>query len=438
MKQELLRLGEWFTDSALAAAAAVAEKKSYRKFTNDLIPMASMSRKEYLKVPGNFFIKGGPYDLWPVWAHTELAPDSPYLIDVIDGQFKLLLDGVAIAEVGYRPRWKYLSKSFPDGTAYGDIISNGQSITPFRLCQFWGVGEECKFCDINETNRQVRGLMADTLTTAVTTVEQVAEVADEIAKEVAERDGYPTPICFMISSGTITTRLHGLREDEFYLPYVEAVKWGGPRRYVRLATGAKDRATCREYNYRGVDLPHFNLEVWDKRLFEWICPGKAENVGWDQWVKRLVDAVDVFGEGNVISTFVCGIELAQPYGFKTVAEAVKSTTEGINFLRSRGVHPRFTPWAREPGSYLMKNYAQPAIPPEFYLELVTNYYEAHLRCGPLPPRVSAIPEQKVMGGNPYSIFEDYVQVMEQKDYENRALRALEKVGVIWSNGSKNT
>ncbi|MBI4329956.1 MAG: radical SAM protein [Chloroflexi bacterium] len=436
VKQDLLRLGEGFSDSALDVASA-AEKKSYRKFSMDLVPMSSMKRQEYLKAPENFFIKGGIYKLRPVAVQTKLAADSPYLVDVIDGRLKLLLDGVAIADVGYRTPLKYYTKSFPDGTSYGDIVGGGYSIAPFRLCQFWGIQEECKFCDINENARQVKKFKADTLSAPVMTVEQVATVANEIAKEVSERDGYPAPIRFAISSGTITSRLHGIEEDEFYLRYVEAIKWAGPRRYVTLATNAKDKETLKGHRSRGVDHCHPNLEVWDKRLFEWICPGKAKRVGWEQWVRRLVEAVDVFGEGNVASTFVCGMEMAQPYGFNTVDEAVKSTTEGIKFLMSHGVHPRFTPWVREPGSYLQKKYDQPAIPPEFYLQLLRNYYENHKRYGlSVPHRISCYLDQRVMGTG-FSFFDDYLIITEQKDYRRLALQALEKGGAIWSCSSKD-
>ncbi|MBI4331470.1 MAG: hypothetical protein HY673_09340 [Chloroflexi bacterium] len=432
IKQDLLRLGVWYSDQALATAQAVAEKKSYLKFSQDQVPMSAMPGREYMKAPGNYFIKGGPYKLCPVRVYTTLAPNSPYRIDVIDGHLKLLLEGVPIADVGFRPAMKYGNKTFPDGTLYRDIISGGSTIVPFSYCQFWGAKEECKFCDINENARQVRQFKADTLRGPVKSVEQVVEVANEIAREVHERDGFISPITFSISSGTITNQLNGLTEDEFYLRYVEALKAGGPRRYVRLAVSAKDRADCKEYHNRGVDIPHFNLEVWDKRIFEWICPGKAQRVGWDQWVKRLVDAVDIFGDGSVVSTMVCGIEMAQPYGFKTVAEAVKSATEGVGFLVSHGVHPRFTPWMREPGSYLVKNYTQPSVPADFYLQLTLNCYENLKRYRlQIPPRAVMYGEQQVMGGNPFNIHEDFVPIMEQKDYENRALKGLEAAGIVW-------
>ncbi|MBI4330993.1 MAG: hypothetical protein HY673_06915 [Chloroflexi bacterium] len=431
IKQDVLSLGQQFSDRALAAAAG-ADKKVYELFSSDLVPMSAMSRQEYSKVPRYFYIKGGPYNLRPVGLRTGIATDSPYLIDVIDGRLKLLLDGAAIADVGYPSPLKYCSKSFPDGSSYQDIIANGSHVTVFHSCQFWGVREECKFCDINENARQVKKFKPSTLAAPVKTVEQVAIVANEIAKEVLETEGYPAPICFGVTGGAITTQVHGLGEDEFYLRYVEAIKEGGPRRYVRLAMGAKDKTALKEYHRRGVDLYTCNLEVWDKRLFQWICPGKSQRVGWEEWVKRLVDAVDVFGERHVLPTFVCGIEMARPYGFKTIDEAVRSTTEGIRFLMSNGVMPRFNQWIREPGAYLQKKYNQPPVPPEFYLHLMRNYYENWKRYDlPLPSLMYASPEERVIGSG-RGFDDDYLLIMEQKDYESRALRSLEKVGTIWN------
>ena len=122
----------------------------------------------------------------------------------------------------------------------------------------------------------------------------------------------------------------------------------------------------------GVDIHHANMEVWDKRMFEIICPGKARQVGWDEWVKRLIDSVDVFGVCNVNPNFVVGVEMAQPWGFKDVDEAVASTTKGFDFLMSNGVVPRVTPWLIEPLSNLG---GHPQLPLDYFLKIIWNWYE---------------------------------------------------------------
>jgi hypothetical protein len=62
----------------------------------------------------------------------------------------------------------------------------------------------------------------------------------------------------------------------------------------------------------------------------------------------MVDALDIFGETNVRLNFVSCVEMAKPYGFATVKETVKSTTEGFDFIMRHGIFPRPNQWRREP------------------------------------------------------------------------------------------
>ena len=45
------------------------------------------------------------------------------------------------------------------------------------------------------------------------------------------------------------------------------------------------------------------------------CPGKQKAVGYREWKRRLIAAVDIFGKGYVNTGIVGGVELAKPYGF---------------------------------------------------------------------------------------------------------------------------
>jgi hypothetical protein len=82
---------------------------------------------------------------------------------------------------------------------------------------------------------------------------------------------------------------------------------------------------------QGMDGHHANMEVWDQRLFEWINPGKARRIGHAEWIKRMLDSVNILGEGDVRPNFVGGIEMAKPYGFATIDEVPE-----IDERRSRG------------------------------------------------------------------------------------------------------
>ena len=98
LKMDLLRVGHWFTDAALELASD-ALVKSYRLFSYDLMSMKDMKRKEHRRTPEWFTIRNGHLDLRPVIVQTTLNPDSPYVIDIVDGQARLLLDGRELCDI---------------------------------------------------------------------------------------------------------------------------------------------------------------------------------------------------------------------------------------------------------------------------------------------------------------------------------------------------
>src|ERR1700741_742470 len=106
LKHDLLRVGHWFTDAALELASQ-ALVKSYRLFSYDLMAMKDMKRKEHRKIPEWFTIRRGLYGLRPVSIQTTLDSNSPYVIDVVDGQPKLLLNGNEICDVSFPKPMKY-------------------------------------------------------------------------------------------------------------------------------------------------------------------------------------------------------------------------------------------------------------------------------------------------------------------------------------------
>jgi len=134
----------------------------------------------------------------------------------------------------------------------------------------------------------------------------------------------------------------------------------------------KSKEVTKRFWEMGMDAQNPDLEVWDRKLFDILCPGKARMIGWDEWVRLTCEEVDILGEGAVNPNFVCGVEMCRPYGFKTLDEAVKSTSEGLEYFMAHGVVPRFVNWTREWGAGL-KN--QPPVPLEFFVRIVRAHYE---------------------------------------------------------------
>ena len=187
----------------------------------------------------------------------------------------------------------------------------------------------------------------------------------------------------LISGGSILRRLASLDEDDFYIQYIEAARDAiGYRWPILLQTGPKDKKSIKRLQAAGMTCHHPNLEIWDKNIFEKICPGKAQRVGWDEWVRLMLEEVDVLGEGNVGPNFVTGVELAKPYGFKDIASAVKSTLEGFDFLMTHGVIPRPSQWCISPGSNLAGHEPPPL---DYYPQVDLGWYELWKKHGlPFP------------------------------------------------------
>jgi len=413
LKQHLLSLGHWFSDAALQAAAG-ALVKSYRLFSYDLVPMSELKRGEHRRVPEHFVTLNGPYGMRPVAIQTSLSPYSPYLIDVVDGRLAMTREGRVLAEVRFPKTPDYYAKSLPDGTPYHEIVAFCAFITIFRNCQYWGAREECKFCDINENARQMKLSRDFTLAAPVKSVEDVVRVCDEVASD-ARRLGVSAP-GFVLSGGSITKTLHGKSEVDFYEEYIRAIKGSSAKPRITFEVNARPREEVARYKAAGADNIHFNMEVWDKQLFAWINPGKAERVGWDNWVRWMCDAVEVFGPGNVQPSFVSGVEMARPHGFKTVDEAVKSTTGCFEYLMSRAIMPRPQQWRREPSTALCKEAEQPPVPLDYYVLLTRNWYECYQKYRSQLPqfgkRKAGLLAERNLLGPVHGAYGDYVMLSE--------------------------
>jgi len=361
IKEDLLRMGVGFSDAAVEAAknSPVVRGTLFTELRE------KADRLKGIKVPDEIHLISGPYGLKRTVVANRINSTSPYLVDVVDSRLMLTEDGREIAAVEYPPLPRYYGKKFEDGTLYEEVIplrcNNLLAFNNlFRICQLWGEKEECKFCDINwnAREREKHGIKW-TRDKAFKSVEQVAEVAEEIFI----RDGYlpgPRPHAIFLTGGTILGTLAEKTEDEFYLSYIDAIRERiGYRTPILLQSGAKDKETCKIYRDAGLTVHGANIEVWDKDLFKILCPGKEKYIGRDEWIKRVVESVDVFGEGNVCPNFVMGVELCKPYGFKDINCALKSMEEGLEFLMSHGVCARFDTWNVSPYTALAENEPPP-------------------------------------------------------------------------------
>ncbi len=396
LKEDLLRLGMHFSEDALEAAKG-CRPKSYFLFSWDRMSRDEMEKDESYRIPDDIFFYDGPYDMRLTNIRTEIAKNTPYLVDIKDGKPVLWEGNHIIAEVRYPERPHYYSYTFDDGVSYGQVIpllfGRQAFITIYRICQF-SPQEQCRFCDMNASLTDLiarskgagKRLDIEHVTyDVIKDPERVATVAEAMYQDmfINNRESLENRmVSIIMTSGIIKKTLKGLKPVDFYLQYVTAIrrKIGNRIPIVLIVEALPEDDLWRLYE-AGVTIYNPNIEVWDARLWEILCPGKAKYFGRDKWIEQMLKAVDIFGVGNVSPNFVAGVEMAQPWGFKDVDEAVNSTREGFEFFMSRGVIPHPDTWCIEPGSAFE---GHPPIPLDYYIKMNKAWYETWLKYS-LPP-----------------------------------------------------
>ena len=381
VKEDLLRRGIAWTPEALEIAAQF-KRKAYFIFSFDMVPLADMAQQEFSKAPEEIRLTGGPYDFSPTIISVRLNPSSPYCVKSSEEELVLMLGDRLVAGVELQKSPEYYSRTLSSGKPITDIVPTIEwgyllYLTAFRLCQYHGDQEECQFCDINKNYRQQK--KSGRPYTPVKSVEEILEALEIIAETDSDSKAYT------VTGGSITGKLEGMSEIDFYIRYPEAIEKRWPGRWIsKVVIQALPKDEVRRLYDVGVQVYHPNFEMWDKRLFELYCPGKARYIGRDEWIRRILDAATVFGPDRVIPNFVAGVEMASPQGFTSIDDAIASTAEGLDFFMSHGISPRFTTWCPEPMSVLGKN--QEGAPLEYHIRLLQVYRDTRLRYK-LPPMI---------------------------------------------------
>ncbi|MEV6302581.1 radical SAM protein [Actinoplanes sp. NPDC051861] len=374
IKEDLLRGGLAFDESALTDNENGSVKpKSYFIFSFDHRTLPELGEAALRRPPEEIVLTGGPYELRRTVVSVRTNPDSPYRVKPdADGRLMLFLDDRPIAEVGLPPMPDYYRHTLANGKQVMEVAPTIQwgylvYLTVFRVCQYFGAKEECQYCDINHNWRQHKA--AGRPYTGVKPVDEVLEALAIIDKHDTAR----TSTAYTLTGGSVTSHVGGKAEADFYGQYAQAIEEAFPGRWIgKVVAQALPRADVQRFKDYGIQIYHPNYEVWDKRLFELHCPGKERYVGREEWHRRILDSAEIFGARNVIPNFVAGIEMAEPFGFRTVDEAIDSTAEGLHYFMSRGITPRFTTWCPEPTTPLGRTNPDGA-PLEYHIRLLQTY-----------------------------------------------------------------
>jgi hypothetical protein len=386
LKEDLLKTGMAFDDSALTDnLEGEVKPKSYFIFSFDQKPLKELGEAARRRPPEELALTGGPYGLRRTIVSVRVNPDSPYRVSrTEDGELRLSLEGRDLADVGLPPMPEYYRHGLANGKTVMETAPTIQwgyliYLTVLRLCQYFGAKEECGFCDINHNWRQHKQEGRP-----YTGVKQVEDVLEALA--IIDRyDTANVSKAYTLTGGSVTSTVDGLHEADFYGRYAQAIEERFPNRWIgKVVAQALPKAEVQRFKDYGIKIYHPNYEVWDERLFSIISPGKERYVGRSEWHRRIFDAAEVFGSRYVIPNFVAGVEMARPFGFERVEDAIASTAEGLDHFMSRGITPRFTTWCPEPTTPLGRDNPEGA-PLEYHIRLLETYRERLAHHGLRPP-----------------------------------------------------
>lgn len=299
---------------------------------------------------------------------------NPYLVDVVDGKTVLVDGGEVLEEVEYWPKPAYYDKKTSTGIPMSFIVSaRPQRLNVFQsgFCYFWSNNKGCRYCDIVTHFKQQR---AELGIPAKLDPRDVSETIREALKE----PGRFTGIC--LTSGSNTNGQEPFdQEVDFYIEILQAIGENfASKKFPSqlIATSFTEKQLVRLYEKTGLTSYTSDLEILNEKLFNWICPGKAEWIGYQEWKNRLIRAVDIFGRGNVSTGIVGGVELAKPQGFANEDEALKSTLEEAEYLASHGVNSVYIVWVPKPGSYF-HDQSNPSL--DYYVRLAKGLHELRIK-----------------------------------------------------------
>jgi hypothetical protein len=193
------------------------------------------------------------------------------------------------------------------GTVHGSFVV----ITPSPRCDFFNRNVECRYC---AGNFDIEGGESNEITYSV---DEVLETVEAILKEGASEIIY-------LSIGFSEQDDGGI---EILSSYIKAIKKHFNCLVAVEALPPKKNRWIDQTYAVGADSVLYNLEIFDRELFEVICPGRAQLIGRKRYIEALRYAATIFPNGTVASHLIVGLE---PPG---------STIMGIDFLTGMGVVP---------------------------------------------------------------------------------------------------
>jgi len=268
-----------------------------------------------------------PHKTWVTVPYAEdFVNDSPYELIEKEGNF-FISNGNESLKVSVVSTPKFYRLKTTSGVQLSKIglVHGGYvAITPATQCDFFNKDIECRYCAGNLDIKKGKA--------SVYTVEDVLETVEAAYKEGKAEIVY-------LSIGFSETPDGGV---EFLKPYIKAIKKHFNTLIAVEALPPQQNKWIDETYAIGADSVLYNLEIFDPKLFEDICPGRAALIGRKRYLDALQYAATIFPNGTVASHLIVGLE------------PIESTVAGIDFFTSIGVVPILPLYKPSAGAKLLQ------------------------------------------------------------------------------------
>lgn len=365
LKIDVQRRGIHYTENALNAV-----DESLHQLRS---PYIFGSRDEKLTgVPESLLFRDGT----SIIVDPTPVEQNPYFVDVVDGQLVLTDQDEILEKVEFWPKPDFYNRKTSSGILMSHIVSaRPQRLNVFQsgFCHFWANGKGCRYCDIVSHFKQQRAELG------IPAKLDPRDVSETI-REALKQPGRFTGVCLTSGSDTRGSEPFD-QEVDYYIEILQAIGENFTTKKFPsqlIATAFTEKQLTRLYEETGLISYTADLEVLNEELFNWICPGKAEWIGYREWQNRLINAVDIFGRGYVSTGIVGGVETAKPKGFASEEDALHSTLDEAEYLMSHGVNVVYIVWVPRPGSFF-KDQKSPSL--HYFIRLAKGLHELRVKYG---------------------------------------------------------
>lgn len=306
IKLMLLSEGVDFDESVLSnVGIKYSENRYYYNVSND-------PKKFKNQIPSEILL---PED---VESSIYYNPESKFKIKNKGDKILLFYKENFICEILFNSRPYFFDKKINSEVNCQKVISMyGRyilAIFPNAHCFLFNEGLQCKFCSL-KPSRKTFG--KDNLSFIS------SEIIKKAIKIAVKHDGERIKYV-MYTSGT------NMNPDVSYKEHINIIRAIKPLLEKKVihhvtATPTLNQNLLQETLDSGFKSIAFDLEVFDKKIFQKLCPGKERYFGYDMFLESFKMARKVFGKNNIKVGFVGGLE------------PIDSLIEGMDFFAKLGV-----------------------------------------------------------------------------------------------------